>query len=48
MAEGTATANSNAPAISSRRTGTGSRDDPASRMMLTVARANELVAWPLG
>ena len=48
MADGTATANSNAAAISSRRTGAGSRDGAASRMMLIVARANELVAWPLG
>ena len=48
MADGTATANSNAPAMSSRRTGAGSRDGAPSRMMLTVPRANELVAWPLG
>ena len=48
MADGTATANSNAPAISSRRAATGSRDGPASRMTPTVASTNELVAWPLG
>ena len=48
MADGTATANSHAPAISSRRTATGSRLGAASRMTPTVARTKEVVAWPLG
>ena len=46
MADGTATASRNAPSMSSRRATAGARGPlgAASRMMLTVARTNELAA----